>query len=362
MLRIRMRSQRLCGRRLGGVREAVSAVFAIQAQDTPASRLAVRARSQILDAAAVIRACNEERSVVRTWAMRFTLHMVAAEDVRWLVALLGPRLAAAGRRRRLQLGLDDELAERGLAAIRRVLADRGPMTRPALIQAIAKQGIAVDPRSQAPAHLLGFVAARGLVCRGPDRDKDEPTYVLLDDWVGPGLKLEPAAALAELARRYFAAYGPAGTEDFAGWSGLPLREAREGLALVEGDLKAVEEGGRRMWILADEGVLPDRAAETCVRLLGRFDTYLLGYRDRDIALPARFARRVQAGGGIIHPAVVEDGRVVGTWRLQSQRDGLRVAVEPFEQLRHPVRLALRSEAEDLGRFLGRTTTLEVSVS
>jgi hypothetical protein len=59
--------------------------------------------------------------------------------------------------------------------------------------------------------------------------------------------------------------------------------------------------------------------------------------------------------------VVEDGRVVGAWRLKSDRDVLRVSVEPFEELRDQVRLGLESEAKDLGRFLGRTATLEVSV-
>src|SRR5260370_31575814 len=104
--RMRVRWHALRGRRATDVPALLRRVGALQAEDTQASRLAVRPRSDGLDAQAVRRAYNEERSVVRTWAMRGTLHMVPAEDVGWMVALLGPIFAAAGRRRRLQLGLD----------------------------------------------------------------------------------------------------------------------------------------------------------------------------------------------------------------------------------------------------------------
>src|SRR5207247_632445 len=81
---------------------------------------------------------------------------------------------------------------------------------------------------QAAAHLVAFAALRGLVCRGPDRAGDEPTYVLLDDWVGAQPRREPDAALAELAHRYVAGHGPATVADLAAWSGAGMRLARRG--------------------------------------------------------------------------------------------------------------------------------------
>src|SRR5260221_7620008 len=227
--RMRMRSQRLSGPRATDVPALLQQVGALQAQDTQASRLAVRPRSDGPDAQAVRRACNEERSVVRAWAMRGTLHMVPAEDVGWMVALLGPIFAAADRRRRLQLGLDDELCARALPALREILGGGRALTRAELVQRLAEKGVAIDPRGQVPAHLVGFAALQGLICRGPDRDDDEPTYVLLDEWVGllrPAM--EPEDALAELARRYLRAYAPASVRDFAGWAGIALGPARRG--------------------------------------------------------------------------------------------------------------------------------------
>ena len=151
--------------------------------------------------------------------MRGTLHMVAAEDAGWLVALLGPGFAAGNRRRRLQLGLDDRLCERAMEALPAVLAG-GPLSRGELVQALAAKGVRVDPGGQAPAHLVGYAAMRGLICRGPDLDGDEASYVLLEEWAGPGRALGPDEALAELARRYLAGHGPAAPEDLAAWSGL----------------------------------------------------------------------------------------------------------------------------------------------
>src|SRR5262245_17519662 len=125
---LRLRSQRLIGR-ASKVHEVVKGVAALQAQDTKAARLALRARSEGLDPKAVHRATHEERSIVRTWAMRGTLHMVPAEDVGWLVALLGPIFMARDRRRRQQLGLDDELCARALQAIQEILTQEAALTR-----------------------------------------------------------------------------------------------------------------------------------------------------------------------------------------------------------------------------------------
>jgi len=359
--RLRLRSQRLTGDRPGDVHEVVRVMGGIQAQDTAASRLAVRPRGAGLDARAVRDACNRDRALVRTWAMRGTLHMVTAADVGWLIALLGPVFAAANRRRRLQLGLDDDRCARGLRAIGKVLGAHGPLPRGELVSRLAGEGVAVDPRSQAPAHLVAYAAMRGLVCRGPDLDDDEPTYVLLDDWVGERrAALDPEAALAELTHRYLGAHGPATPADLAAWAGIAAGRARRGFELLAGELVEVEAAGTPAWTLADAKVPRSGRGRPCVRLLYRFDEYLLGWRGRDLVLSPRFARRIQAGGGWIHPAVVVDGRVVGTWRLAPKTgDRLTVTVEPFEPLDGALP-GLETEAADLGRFLGATTTVMIA--
>jgi len=354
--RLRLRSQALAGPRPTDVAAVVRQVGALQAQATPAARLAVRPRSSGPDAGAVTRACNEDRSVVRTWAMRGTLHMVPAEDVRWLVALLGPDFTARNRRRREQLGLDDDTCARGLRAIEEVLGAAGPLPRDEIVRRISDLGVDVDPKSQALPHLLGYAAMQGLICRGPDLPDDEPTYVLLDDWLGSARDMDGDAALAELARRYVRGHGPAGPRDLAAWAGITLGRAREAVELIIAELVEVEARGEPAWLLADADVAELGDRERSVRLLPNFDAYLLGYRSRDDVLAAEFARRIQAGGGMIRAAVLVDGRVAGTWRQRRRASELEITVEPFERLPRSVRTALDEEIADIGRFLGTPVT------
>ncbi|GAA1282933.1 DNA glycosylase AlkZ-like family protein [Saccharothrix xinjiangensis] len=290
----RMRAQRLSAP-ASGVEDLLDSVFALQAQDVPAARLAARARG--------VRSLDGP--VVRTWAMRGTLHLLHERDL-WVVGLLGPVFIAAGKRRRAQLGLTDELCARALPALREVLAE--PLGRDALVGRLAEVGVVLDPRSQAPAHLLAFAAHSGVLRRGLD-----DTYGLLR------VECEPRG-VDELWRRHRRAYGPATPDDFAAWSGLPKRAVR--------DLPEV----------VDEPAGPRGA----VRVLGHFDPYLLGYRDRSAALDPAHARLVQTGGGFLTPHVVVDGRVVATWR----RVGARFEVHPFG-----ARPDIAEEVADLGRFL-----------
>ncbi|WP_141726727.1 DNA glycosylase AlkZ-like family protein, partial [Actinacidiphila rubida] len=169
----------------GGRTVADTALLAggLQAQDAKACRLQVRARSTGLTAPDVDAACaGRPPSVVRTWLMRGTLHAVAAEDVRWLTALLGPRAADAYWGRRARLGLDEDLCARALTALERVLPGQA-LGRDVLVARLAGEGVVVDPGGQAPAHLLLYAAAHGVVCRGPEAEGDAATYVLADEWL-----------------------------------------------------------------------------------------------------------------------------------------------------------------------------------
>lgn len=353
-LEVRLRAQRLSAARPEQVGAIVAEVAALQAQSTPAARLAVRARAggEHLTAADVDAACAERR-VVRTWLLRGTLHLVAAADLRWMLSLVGPVFAAAQRRRRLELGLDDAVCERGLTLIGEALAGSAPLTRAELVERLAAAGLALDPAGQAPANLLSYAALRGLICRGPERGA-EPTYVLLDEWLPGGRTPDRDEALAELARRYLAAYGPATVRDFMWWSGLPAAPARRAFALIAAELTEVEAFGVAAAALSatDLETGPARG----VRLLGGFDSYLLGFRSRDPVLDPGHARRVLAGG-VIRSAVLVDGRVAGTWRLERRAGLSRVVVEPFTGIAPGRRAELAAEAAGLGRFLGVETTL-----
>lgn len=345
LLARRFAAQHLARRPRAGLAAVARHVVGLQAQDVGAVRLSARARSSSLTLPVVRR----EKAVVRTWLMRGTLHLVAVADARWLLSLFGERNVRAGARRRAELGLDERTCARALDVLPEILTGRS-LARADLVAEVAARKVRIDPAGQAPAHLLAYAAGRGVVCRGPDLDGDEPGYVLLDEWV-PAAQPPPSSgdeadeALAQLARRYLTAFGPAAPADLAAWSGLPLGAVRRGWsALPSADLVEAADG---LWMLRDA---PKPESGPVVRLLPAYDTYLLGYRERPV--PAAYAKRIQAGGGVVHPAVVVDGAVAGRWRLVRSRDAATVEVEPFGRALDGLRELLEAEAADLGRFLG----------
>ncbi|GAB3661015.1 winged helix DNA-binding domain-containing protein [Actinocorallia lasiicapitis] len=293
-----------------GVLEIVRHLLAVQAQDVAAYPLAFRARAEGLRAADVA-AAKEDRSVVRLWGPRGTLHLAAAEDLGWLHPLLRP--SATGSLRRLrELGVARTEAE-AVSAVDRALAGRGPVGKAELGELLGVEG-------QAIVHHAALGARAGLVVLGPDT-AGKATYVHAADWLGAPLptEVDEDRALTELATRYRRAHGPSTPEDLAVWSGVSLGKARRG------------------W--RDSSAPPARECAPFVRLVPAFDEYLLGWKDRGLAPEHRKA--VHPGGGMIRASVIVDGRIAGTWRGS--------AAEPFPG--EPIDPdALEKEFRDVERF------------
>jgi hypothetical protein len=350
LLAERMARHGLGSRPASSPETATALTTALQAQDNLAARLGVRARATGVTDADVRRAIDTDRTLVRTWLMRGTIHQVVADDVRWLVRVVGPAVAGKFRTRRRRLGLTDDVLDRCVAALPALLAD-GPRNRHDIRAGLAECGITFDsPDPQVHTHMLVYASTLGLICRGPDRGR-HATFVLLDDWLPAGRDGPHGDdALAELARRYFAAYSPATAADFATWSGLPAGRA---IGLIRDELQPADVDGRAGYRLGD--VAPQRG----VRLLPAFDNYLIGYRDRAAILdPGQHPHIYQ--GGMIRPTVLCDGRVVAAWALDRARG--RLTVRPFEKLSLRVHRDVAAEADELGRFLGRELSLEFAAS
>jgi hypothetical protein len=320
----------------------VRRLLAVQAQDLRSARLALRARCDGLTASAVDAALTQERSLVVGWLGRGTLHLVAAEDYRWLLALTAPARLTANARRLAQEGVRAQDAERAVAIVERALASEGPLVRAELAARMAAEGIPVA--GQTTPHLLMLAALRGVAVLGPVGPEGQ-AFALARDWLGATpFEVEQDVALAELARRFLAAHGPATAADLAAWIGLPLRDARRGLDAIAGELAELGDGLASL--AASAADVPDPIEP---RLLPAFDPYLLGWKDRGFAVPAEHARRVHPGGGMLRAVATVDGVAVGTWT--APRDGVRI--EPFGALDAITGSALDREAADVARFLGR---------
>jgi len=303
-----------------------------------------------LTAARVDHARQVERSVVRDWLMRGTLHLVPSEDLRWMLDLLGEAMDAKALKRRADLGISEDDHGKALRFLREELVLKGPMTRAEIADAFRSAGLPSD--GQATPHLLRSTSLLGVSCFGPER-KGDTTHVLIDDWL-PQADPPPDPA-AELARRYFRAYGPATQSDFRWWSGLPAAETRQCLQAALDDLTEVDVDGQPMWMSQDGADLIGEVLDgpqDVLRALGPFDPYIVGYARRDLDVPDHLLKRVNAGGGMLRPCVLIDGRLVATWDRRRRAHGLTVRVLCFEELSDDAQAQLEAEFSEMGRFLG----------
>jgi hypothetical protein len=352
---LRLRAQHLAeqARRkdlLGVVRDVVG----IQAQMPQAAALSLRARVAGLTRDDVRGALEARRTLIRTWVMRGTLHLVASADLPWMLAALPDSVLREVPRwleRRAGLVMGSKEAATEARKVERLLRRRGPLTRNEIVEAVG-----LGP--EAGYGLMRLAALHGWICYGPDRGADH-TFVSVREWL-PDLPAPAPPPPGELARRYLAGYGPAEPSDLATWWGLPLGAARKEWEAMGGYAVEVAHRGRTLTAPRKGLRSLDEPASLPVRLVGAWDAYLLGHRDRSLILDPRHARKVNRGGGWVHQVVLVDGRITAVWRAKRRAARLRIEVQPFGRLPPGVRDAIDGEAEDVGRFLGAPVELAFS--
>lgn len=337
----RLHNQQIARQRFSTPGEVVAWLGALQGQDYAGAKWSVGLRLPGSTEADIEQAIAD-RTILRTWVMRGTLHLVAAADIRWMVALVAPRLIADSARRRQQLELDEGTLARSIDLITAALRDR-ELRRSELLDLLEAAGIST--RAGRGYHILSHISLRGLICQGT-AERSNPLFMLMPE--GPTLARDEAAA--ELARRYFTSRGPATVKDFIWWSSLVAAEARAGLEAIKGSLVEEKIGGQSYWhSAASEAV----SGAPSAYLLPGFDEYLLGYTDRSAVLPPQHAQKVCPGGnGVFYPTIVIDGQMVGTWKSTVKKGALILTPTPFDGLTPAQEAAFAAAAQPYARYCG----------
>lgn len=344
--RYRLHVQRLSGPKFATAAAAVTYFGAVQAQDYLYALWALGLRVEKATQA-VIEQDIAERRIARTWALRSTIHFVAAADLRWMISLSAERVvkAAAGRLQRLEL--DEETFRRSRDVTVAELRDGKLVTRAALYAALNAAGIStVGERGY---HLMWYHAHEGLICIGPRRGKQQ-TFALLDEWLPPGRELSRDEASAELALRYFTSHGPATLKDFTWWSGLAPAEARSGLEAVRAQLIPETIAGETYWLAAGRSNTP--APSPVAHLLPYVDEYLVAYQDRHAVQPPEYNTLVDSGNIIFHAPILIDGQVAGIWTRKLKKRTVDLSLTLFRALADTEHEALQLAIEPYGAFLG----------
>lgn len=347
ILRVRMRALGLAGPAGAGrfsqgiagggspvdlVADVVRGLFALQGQDWRSSKWAVGVRAPGTTAADVAAAMNEGR-IVRSWPMRGTVHLTAAEDIGWMQRLTNERVIAGAPKRRAFLGLSEAVLEQITDVSLEALTGRS-LSRDELAGVWSDAGIEWKPNWRY--HLIWWLCQNGLTTFGPvpetagNRADPEPRLVRADEWIKHPRHLEGDEALVEFASRYVAGRGVVSQKDLAGWAMLPAALAKRALELagdagnvVPARKNGVSGAAGALWVHPERLDTQSDAEETSTErwmLLPAFDEHLLGFANREPQLAGDMIAHIIPGkNGMFLATAVRDGRVVGTWKRAAKR-------------------------------------------
>ncbi len=332
----------------------VERLCGVHAQVQPSAELALAVRVDGLTQQELRKALWHDRTLVRTYGPRGTVHLFSAADLPlWLAALrarTGPRPA---NQQELETLPPWRMAEM-IQAIAEAL-DGQCLTRAELAMALEARLGPWATEKTFPAFggflprwqlALSTAAVEGVLAFGPPRGA-QVTYVRLDQWVGVLPEIDIQQALREVFERYLDAYGPASHVEFARWFLMLPAAARA----LQDELEQVEVEGVRLWQLPGTEYPTQRGSR--VHLLPQFDSYIVGSHPREQLIPSVAAQRLGRGDTAAPFSVLlVDGIVGGVWQRRRQGKRLEVRVDAFSSLTKVQREQAVQQAERLADFLG----------
>lgn len=355
----RLRRQLLEPRGRGSPVEVARRLCGVQAQVGSSAELAVAVR-QIEPRRGEIERALDERLLVRTWAMRGTLHLLPSDVAGAYLALVAALRSWERPGWQRASGVTPADLATLAGAVSEALDGR-VLTRDELVREIITRtghGALEEKLRSGWGGLLKPLAWQGVLCNGPSAG-NRVTFTRPDQWLPDwGGIPEPEEAAHVVIPAYLHAHGPATMAAFDNWltRGSSRKASLRGWFAALGDrLTPVEIEGEPAYALAEDvDALRSTRPTSAVRLLPGFDQYVLGPGTGDVRIVAAHRRaEVSKPAGWISPVVVAGGRVAGTWAL----DGDELAATIFDEAGSVSPDELESEATRIGTFLDRDVTL-----
>ncbi len=351
ILRQRLYNQHLIGEKLATPGEVVRWFGAVQAQDFLNSLYAIALRLPNTTEQLVEQAIAD-KTIVRSWPMRATIHYMPPEEARWMLKLLAQRQNTKYMGMYRKVGLSEDIFAQAGDVLAKTLQGGKRLTRKELYDALETAGIDTGGE-QRGLHILGYWSREGLLCLGPRRGK-QPTFTLLDEWIPPAPLLEGDEALATLARRYFISHGPATIADFTWWTGLTTTEARRAAQCVKGEF-AQEKVDGQLYLFPASQAAPIPQDGPIAHLLPSYDEFTVAYKDRSAFLDPQFFEQSFHG---LYAGIFVDGKMLGLWKRTLTKDAVTVTLTFFAPPTQEQRAAIEQTAAHYGRFLGLPVVLE----
>lgn len=351
ILNQRLYNHHLIGTKFKTPEEVVGHLGAVQAQDYFGSMWSVGQRIENATESDIEKALNEG-SILRTHVMRPTWHFVLPENIFWMQELTRDRVKQFMKTYNKKLELTNDVFERSQKEIRKRLQNHTYLTRQELKIYLEKIGIITDV--QRLAHIIMWSELECLIVSGPRKGK-QFTYALFEDRVKHSKNLSYDESLALIAELYFKSHGPAQLKDFAWWSGLTIREASEGISMIQSKLQEEIVNDKPYFFLPTKNYKIPRPFPSF--LLSIYDEYTISYKDRSDLSEKKFIEQFIQMGAVFNSVLVVDGMVCGTWKRILKKDVVEVTVTLLRDFSKHEKDLVEKNAEEYGRFLQKSVSL-----
>jgi uncharacterized protein YcaQ len=335
--------------------ELIGRICGLHAQVLSSAELTLWARIEGIRTGVVAQALWEDRSLVKMWAFRGTLHLLPASEYwMWQAGLstydhyLKPSWFK-------YFGVTREQFDEVMEAVGDALDGR-LLTREELAKEVAHRTGDTDLGEKLKESWGAYLkppSFNGRLCFAPNSGQ-RVRFTSPESWLGFRSEVDPEAALTEITRRYLDSNGPATREDYARWAAVSPAKALARIKKLGDEAAEVDVEGTRCWMLsADVNDAAAAAPAHRVNLVPAFDQYVIAAtRQADHLIPGAFKPRIYRPQGWISPVLLVEGRMDGVWAHVLKRGRLKVTVEPFVKLPKWAKAGAEEEAADLAKFLG----------
>lgn len=333
---IRLLNQQLYAPQFKDPAEVVAWMGAMQAQEYRLIRLAVMMRVKGAEATGTrgaegetvsrpmyetyrnggsqaFREAYDSGKIVRLHLLRCTWQLIAAEDHSWMVRLCSPKAIQAmnGWMTSNKIAISEYEASKIREILLETTAGKS-VTKEDYIRALDRRGIVMDEHRLS--YHIRMSELKGYLCSGL-LDEKKATYSLVSEKIGKQEEIGREEALKKLARKYFQSHAPATFEDFVWWSGINSGDCKRAIELLGDEIHSEifdKRDGREFFLL--DSARKRGYKNGRVIFLPSYDEYLIGYKSRDLSLPAGFRERAHSNNGIFYPVIARDGIIIDNWK------------------------------------------------
>ncbi|MCD0474255.1 winged helix DNA-binding domain-containing protein [Flavobacterium sp. EDS] len=324
---LRMASQKILKTNFHEPQEIVKHLGAMQAQDYSMAKWAIGSRCDASEKS-IEEAINSGK-IIRTHILRPTWHFVSADDIYWMLDVSGPQVKKIVLSAARKNGFDEKKLDKVNSSIQKILAGNNSLTRDEIMQELDVKKNSGDGFFNSTIIMMN-AELDGLVCNGKMKGK-QLTYSLLEEKVPKtNTKLTKEEGLAKLAKRYFESHGPATLLDFTWWSGFPATIAKLAIYSVESELDSIVVDGKKYWF--KKGLPSEINTPKSIHFLPSFDEILISYKTREITIAKEHQANAFTNNGIFWPIIIEDEKVIGTWKRAAKKEHTKIETNFFETI------------------------------